>query len=341
MAVKKSAREQFLGMLKGECPQDIMFYTLGMKATRGTAPTRSIGPNLFDNARTKEGGTDMWGIKYVANEEAAWGSLPEPGNFMFDDVTKWADFVKAPKQPDVDWEAMAKADFEKYDFLEESASVAHIGFGPFQQLVAFMGFNDGLMALVEEPEACKEMLNYICDFYMPIIEKTLDYYKPDCAYMGDDTASRLNPFFSVETYKDIFLPIYQRMAKPANDRGIPIGFHNCGRCEDFLPFMFDFGVRYWDPAQSQNDFHKIKKDYNNQMVICGGWDVDNLDNWPNTTEEEIRQSVRDCIDDLAEGGGLVYKGRIMAAPGDTHTAQVNEWIKDEALTYGENYYEKH
>jgi len=342
MAVKKTAKEQFLGMLKGECPQDVMFFTMGMKATRGTAPTRTIGPKLFnDTSRSREGGKDIWGVPYVSNEETGWQSIPEPGKFMFDDVTKWADYVKAPEMPDVDWAAMSKADIDTYDFLNESATICGCGYMPFQQLVAFMGFNNGLMALIEEPEACKELMNYMADFYVPIIEKTLDYYKPDTFYMVDDTASRLNPFMSVDTYNEVLLPIYKRIAKPANDRGIPIGFHNCGRCEDFLPMMYDYGVRFWDPAQSQNDLIKVKKDFNNRMVICGGWDVDNLSNWPNTSEEEIRQSVRDCIDELAVGGGLVFKGRIMAAPGDTHCAQVNEWIKDEAITYGENYYEKH
>ena len=42
---------------------------------------------------------------------------------------------------------------------------------PFQQLIAFMGFTEGLIAMHEEPEAVKELLHYMADFYVPIIEK--------------------------------------------------------------------------------------------------------------------------------------------------------------------------
>jgi uroporphyrinogen-III decarboxylase len=156
--------------------------------------------------------------------------------------------------------------------------------------------------MAEEPEVVKELLNYMADVYVPIIEKTLQYYKPDLVYMADDTAAERSPFISVEMYRDILKPIYKRLAGPANDRGIPIEFHNCGHSEAFVPDMIDLGVKVWDPAQPSNDINGIKKKYPGKIAMAGGFDFKPPKGWPNVNEEEIRQQARDVIDKNAPGG---------------------------------------
>ena len=52
------------------------------------------------------------------------------------------------------------------------------------------------------------------------------------------------PFFSPEIYKDIFLPIYKRLSKPAQENGVPVVFHNCGKEELFLDFMVELYGKY-------------------------------------------------------------------------------------------------
>lgn len=335
-------KEQFMAMINGEKPRDIMIYTMGAPSPYG-APTRMIGPRVFDDTHlSPQGGKDVWGVNHVSNEETGWQSIPEPGNYMFDDVTKWEEFVHYPVMKDVDWEEMAKEGYinAKID-RNESAVMTGCGLMPFQQLIAFMGFTNGLCALIEEPEACKDLLNYMADFYVPVIERTLDVYKPDLFYMLDDTASKYNPFISMEIYEDILLPVYKKLAKPANERGIPLGFHNCGRCEDFLPHMMEFGVKFWDPCQTMNDIKGIREKYGRDIILCGGWDVDRLPGWPNVTEEQVRASVHEAMDEAGADGGYCFRGRILPHPGDTWVDQVNEWIMDEAVKYGTDYYAKH
>jgi hypothetical protein len=57
------------------------------------------------------------------------------------------------------------------------------------------------MALFEEPEECQALLEYVCDFYCDVIEKCIDYYKPDVYTMMDDTAAWANPFISMNMFK--------------------------------------------------------------------------------------------------------------------------------------------
>ena len=66
----------------------------------------------------------------------------------------------------------------------------HIGY--FQHLMAFMGFENGMCALYEEPEECKALLEYLSDFYINIMENMIDHYKPDVISIKDDTATELS-----------------------------------------------------------------------------------------------------------------------------------------------------
>ena len=309
----------------------------------GILATKGVSANIFEAKHFGPGGgTDMWGVKYVASESTGNQVLPEPNNFILDDITKWDRVIKAPEMPaDINWEAQAKKDIEASGIdRTQTALLAGAQFSPFQALMSFMGFTEGLTAMFEEPEAVKELFNYMADFYLPVIEKTLDYYKPDIYNMGDDTAAKQHPFISLEMYRDLLKPIYAKLAKPASDRGIPIQFHNCGRCEDFVGDMIDFGVKYWDPAQTTNDLLAVKEKYKGQIAICGGWDWAIPPTWPEVSEEEVRQTIRDTIDRLAPGGGFAAAANPLGEYGDAVMPMVDKWVKDEMIVYGKNFYKK-
>ncbi|MCL1803052.1 MAG: veratrol--corrinoid protein metyltransferase [Eubacteriaceae bacterium] len=345
---KLSLKENYLRLSRGEMPDYVPTWRLGMRIRTSPAwnVTPSILPGMMGPPPSEDGSprvewTDAWGITRTAVEEVGMAGLPKPGHFILDDVTKWDKVVKWPEYPEgfntVDWEAMAKEDMKDIN-RDEVGVVTSGAFGPFTTLINYMGFTEGLCALLEEPESVKEMLNNICDYYMPIVEKTTEYYQPDIFSMFDDTAAKYAPFFSVEVYKDIFKPIYTRLTQPANDRGIPIQFHNCGRAEDFVPDMIDFGVKYWDPAQTSNDLLQVKEDFKGQIAVCGGFDfVPEVGR--DTTEEEIREFVRGVINKYAPGGGFAFCGGVTGRAGDAaKTQQLNDWVLDEVDTYGESFY---
>ncbi len=335
-------KENFMAVINGQIPQSVPYYNLGKAFPDGSEATRTVAPDLFhDHSRGPKGGVDIWGVTFVSNAETGFATIPEPGNFILDDITKWRDVIKAPEVPDVDWEAMSKADFARANIDRSQKAIFVKGdFQPFQRLVAFMGFSEALCALYEEPEEVKALLNWMADFYVPIIEKTLDYYKPDFFTISDDTASKYNPFFSLEMYQDIFRPIYDKLAKPMNDRGIPIAFHNCGRCEDFLDEMIDFGTKLWEPAQIDNDLDGIKKKYQGKLAMAGCWETVLFPDWPNTPREEIVESIHKTIDRFAPNGGYMFKAGVLQQAGDAFGAELQLFIRNEALKYMDHYYDR-
>lgn len=341
MRSKLSPKENYLRLTTGELPEYIPIYSMGFPGYL-ESPARVVGPSLFDETHLSpapEGRRDIWGVNYIANAETNFACIPEPNNFLLRDVTKWRDVIKFPKPPEhIDWERLARDDYKNADIdRSQSAVMATIGLMPFQQLIAFMGFSEGLLACAEEPEEVEALLHAMTDLYIPIVEATVEFYKPDIIYLLDDTAANHTPFVSPAFFKKILKPVYARLTAPAVNRGIPVQFHNCGKCGDFIEDMMDIGTKIWDPAQLSNDISAIKAKFGRKIALAGcySWTPSDGD-----TEESVRQGVRDCIDAYAPGGGFAFFGSLMARYGDDSLDEANRWIREEAYSYGRDYYLK-
>ena len=333
-------KENYLTILRGGTPEWVPMYTLGASPDDKTPnPCTLFEPAPVNIHRVNHGGLDIWGVNWVGNDEAAGAILPEPNNFILDDVTKWRDVIKAPDLSDVDWEMVAKKELDAANIDRSQTAVAfntHVGF--FQDLMSFMGFTNGLMALFEEPEECQALLEYVCDFYCDVIDKCIDYYKPDVYTMMDDTAAWANPFISMDMFEEFFMPLYDRQAKFARDRDIPITFHNCGKSMAFMERLHDIGIVSWDPAQSCNDLDYFKAKYGNSYVICGGWDGRDALIGADVPDEAIVESVRATINRLAPGGGYVWCGGFLGAVGDEVIRHKNAVVKQAVLDIGSTFY---
>lgn len=336
-------KENYLRTLRGEQPEWVPVYTFGpMPGQTRPSTNCMLEPLIVSEFRMKGGGKDCWGVTYVPTEETGGALLPKPGEFILDDICNWRDVIKAPSLEGIDWEKMAKDQLEGFYKLgvnrEDTAISLNLHVGYFQNLMAFMGFTEGLCAMYEEPEEVMALFDYMCDFYTEITRQIIDYVQPDVLTLMDDTATEHAPFISPEMYREMVLPFHDRQAKFGRDRGIPITMHNCGKAEGFMDDLRSIGVNAWDPAQTCNDLKAVKAKYGNDLVLMGGWDARGRLTAPDVTEEEIRQSVRDAIDAYAPGGGYCFCGGYMGAIGDQETARKNEILMDEVYTYGGKFY---
>jgi hypothetical protein len=345
---KLSPKENYLRLARGETPEYVPNFTMGgIWPPSGTPtpypPVLLAAPPIFPMG----GGPgvleykDMWGVPYVANAETNFQALPKPNEFILKDITKWRDVVKYPNVAAAntfDWEKMAKEGTAHIN-RETTGVIIMAGNGPFQALIGFMGFEEGLCALIEEPEACAELFDYMAKFYEPYIEKTVEYFKPDIVYLLDDTAAQRDPFFSTDVFRKLFKPIYTRYNKAANDRGIPIQLHNCGRCEDWMQDYIDIGVKYWDPAQECNDLLKVKKQFKGKLTVVGGYNFYPDEKYNQVTEEYVRSTVRTTLDKYAHDGGYAWLGGYLGRSDEMDiAAKINTWINEEVDTYGAAFY---
>ena len=293
------------------------------------------------SAMPMNGGKDIWGVEYITSHEAAGGLLPKTWDFLLDDVTKWRDVIKAPSLDDIDWEMMCKKDLEmSHVDRTKTALSMNAGTGYFQQLMAFMGFTEGLCALFDEPEECMALFEYLSDFYCKVIENTIDYYKPDVFTIADDTAAWGNPFVSLDMFEEFFLPLYKKEIDYAKDRGIPVAYHNCGKCEVFIDDMVNIGIDSWNPAQICNNLDAIQEKYGNKLVLCGCWDPMKIVD-PKLTDQDIYDYLWSIAEARAKNGGFCFLATILIPDDDdTRMLHVNDVVNKAIIEIGHEFYKR-
>ena len=322
-------KENFMRALGGEVPEYVPTYDMLWRVR----PSALNGERKFESGGV---GKDIFGVEWTNEGSAFEAALPKPGDFILRDIRKWRDVIKFPDFSYVNWESMAKADLANHDpELPVSGSLHPIGF--FIGVTAFMGFEDGLIACFEEPEEVKALINYMCDCFLSVADKYLQYYKPDFMHFGDDIAHERNPFVSLEMFRDIFAPVWRRYIKFFKDRGYLAVHHNCGHFEEFLDDVVDMGFNCWEPAQTSNDLISIKKKYGNKLLIAGGFDSRKFTPSYDVTEDECRSAVKKLLDELAPGGGYAFSGGHVGD--DPISKRRTEWIMDEYEKLKATYYD--
>ena len=283
---------------------------------------------------------DIFGVPYQTSTHAMGGALPAPGKFILEDITKWRDVIKRPEVIDqIDWQLCADKDLPTIDtstMLFQGGPA--VGNGYFELLCSFMGFDMGLIACLEEPDEVKALVNFLCDMNVEITKNFLHYYKPEGWFMADDIAHDRAPFISLEVFLDIFEPVWRRAAAPAKEAGIHASHHNCGKLDEFIPYIIDMGFDSWNPAEPQNDLIAIQEKYPGQLLIQGGFAGNGIVSWPDTTEEQIRAYTKQQLDLLAPRGQYAFGGFVMGPVGDEETGRRIFWINDEFEKLRYSYY---
>ena len=85
-----------------------------------------------------------------------------------------------------------------------------------------------------------------------------------------------------------------------------------------------------DPVSASNDVAKIKREYGDKIVICGGVDNQRID-FEETPEEEIRKEVRRVMDAYSYGGRYIPEFIFT-------NRRVRDIFEDEVEKYGKNIY---
>ena len=338
--------EQYLAVMKGEVPlwvprASMLIGPVNNKYSTTMGNAKSLRTSAFPRRTARDGSSvDIFGVKHVQTAETGGASLPEPNNFILGDIRKWRDVIKTPDLSSIDWELQCKRDMDGLGNIAPYVLTLGTHVGYFQHLMNFMGFNNGLIAMAEEPEEVKALYEYLSDFYCGVLEEQMKYWGEyiDELDITDDTATARSPFISPQMYRELVKPYAARLAKYGTDRGMHIMMHNCGRCEDSIEDWRDFGVNGWNPAQVENDLDGIKAKYGNSLVLIGCWDSQGPVGWPHATEELIREEVRKCMMHYCKGGGFMFAGSFYGPVDDEDAENRKRWITEAYEDYREEPY---
>ena len=297
-------KENTLTALQGGNPEKVVCYFDSVQFVP-SGMTQETPPQI--NGRNAPG-IDGFGVSHIPTESGGGAytqdiSVPP----VIKDITEWKKYYKAPDYTEAEWKegaALADKVLDRQTYVSDFISAR----GLFERMQLLLGFEETMMSLVEEPEACYDLAGAIADHKLRQLEMVAKYIKPDMFTMMDDFSHHRGLFLSVDTFRSVFKPHLQRIVDACKAYGITYKQHNCGKMEALLDDYLEMGITVIDPVQPMNNIPEMKKKTLGRACLMGGLDIQNVVDRPDYTEESIRQETRRCIEEYAGGGGYIIYG---------------------------------
>lgn len=318
-------------MVEHEVPEWVPSGLADVAMTGGQAETFENGP--------LGGGFDGFGVEWHTTESAGGQPVPVPNQYVLDDILDWEDVVKFPNLDEYDWKGQAEAQLAFADRSKQYVEYMTWN-DPFLRLTHLMGFEDALIAMATEPEACFAFFNAVTDYKIRIVERVKESFNPDFISHFDDVATETGLFMSPDSYRELIKPYHKRLNDAIRAYDILPIQHCCGKCEDIIGDFIDEGAIAWSSAQPSNDIVAIQKKYGDRISIVGGYDTNGRPSMPGVSQEEIEAEVRRCMDTYAPQGSYIFAGILLGGDPNVDFLTLHMPMIMYAAQYGADFYKK-
>ena len=273
---------------------------LGIKGPANWKPPVVDDPETF---------IDLWGI--------TWRKAYYPGGYYWE-LYKYPlaeatieDLDRYPWPDPVDpgftagLEDDARLLYENTDY----AIMADGGFKSFWELGYMMrGFQQMLIDVVENPEFTLALLDKLLELNIAGTERFLDKAGKYIQVFrtADDLATQNNLLMSPKTYRQVLKPTYKKYMDFVHSKtDAKIFYHSCGNITNLVEDLIEIGVDILNPVQvsAMGDTKALKARFADRMVFWGAIDTQHV--LPNGSVADVEVEVRQRINDLGPGGGLV------------------------------------
>jgi hypothetical protein len=309
--ISLSPRENFLRCLRHE---EYEYVPL----SAGVGPGNdAIMAGLFaptDCGQESTGFVDGYGVRWVLSDSAVGGKIPAPGEFILKDVTRWKTDITIPDVEKYDWQKLAEQEYAIFNIDRDKQAICFIAnAGPWERLADLMGFEEAMIALKEEPEACSEVLTAITDHKIRLAEKAAKYYHADVFVNFDDIATERNLFISPDTFRSLIKPHWKRLHNAVKNLGMIPVQHICGYAEALIEDYIKTGAAGWHSTQPTNDVAGMLDKYSDRFCIEGGWNTNGKPSQPGSSIEEAKAEVERCFREYGGKKGYIFLPLILAS----------------------------
>ena len=294
--------------------------------------TYTVSPAPLDRRATEKTGhiVDIFGVEFTSTEDGPVPFSNLTQDFDLKDITKWREIIPDIDLKAIDWESEAA----RIKSAAPTDRMLNYQGGPvWEQLHYMMGFEGALLALLEESDAVSECLNALADFWIEAMRHICKYMKPDMVVFGEHMATGNGPLMSPATYREVIKPVHKRMFGAVRELGAYGVIHCDGYIEPFLMDFVEIGIQALQPFQIFNDINRLKEEH--KIMAIGGWDCFGRGNMSDSTEEEVRDSVRIAMDTFSPG----YRYAFQQGGAAPRYKQNSVWLADEASKYGKTFYQ--
>jgi hypothetical protein len=328
-------RENALKVYAGEMPD---WVPVASKAISVAVPIAYIGEGGPGSGM--QPGTIVYNLlktPHVIPPDNNTGPMPVPGDPQVKDITRWREYIDFPfpDPHDLDWSMdreVAKTIDRDNRLVQAMFGGASFSGSPYNAMVDVMGHEAASIAMLDDDqkESWHELIGYLTDMEVAVVEMLAEIYQPDVICTADDLSNAHSLFMSPQTYREMVKPYQARIVQAILDVGCIAELHCCGKGDLLVDDWYEIGIRAWNPAQVFNDLAGVKAKYGRSFVLSGGYDSQSKINAYGAKEADVRASIRDSFAKYAPGGAYVFSTSGMALAhelGEEHMG----WILDEAL----------
>ncbi|KAF0237250.1 MAG: Uroporphyrinogen decarboxylase [Prolixibacteraceae bacterium] len=194
-----------------------------------------------------------------------------------------------------------------YSKVGESVSIHGEITSPFDYFLDLIGYQDGLVGIIMEPEKCHAILdkyaNGVRDLAVKMCDKHIDAIKISSPFAGMG-------FISMEDYCEFVLPYERRIIEAIRAKGVHVYIHTCGSIDDRLELMRESltsGLECLDPIPVGNvDLEDAFKRIGNDLFIKGN--IDSINSLLFADDEKAETDIRKIL----KTGKKMGKGFILS-----------------------------
>jgi uroporphyrinogen-III decarboxylase len=202
-----------------------------------------------------------------------------------------------------DWEAFRTR-------LRETGEAVQVGvfpWGVFGSPRDLLGVESLCVALCEEPEMVRDMMQHLTGLWISLWEQVAEEVPIDHIHIWEDMSGKQGSLISPAMVQRFMMPQYDRIVAFARNHGVRlVSVDTDGDCRELVPVMCGHGINYFLPfeVQAGNDIRQYRRQYS-ELGISGGLD-----------KRALAAGIEDVEVEVAKAAEMVKKGRYI--PGFDH-----------------------
>lgn len=231
---------------------------------------------------------------------------PYMPQFLSFPVKNRQDFLQMKKR----YDANAKRYPENWEELKKSWASRDYPLGIYEVCSLFggirrwMGLEQTLYTFYDNPKLIHEMMEFLTNFSLQVIEKTVKEVDLDFATFWEDMAYNTASLISPKHFREFMVPNYKKITELLRKYGIDIIDVDCdGYVGELIPLWLESGINCVHPmeAAAGNDILAYRKEYGKDLLMMGGIDKRVLAQDKKAIENELTKK----LPPLLEEGGYI------------------------------------
>jgi len=274
---------------------------IGIRATKQKNDFSKYTVDFPEGARV-----DEWGIGWVRT----------PSSYHFEHIIHPLEKALTAKEireypfPDLDADYRYEGLQERVSQIKEqgyavSGSAMAVGGTVFWPAYKLRGMEQLLIDFMVNPELSDALLDEVTE-RISIMAKRLAEASVDILHLADDLGTQLAPMMSYNTFRRFIKSRLAKVIESAKEvkPDILVLFHSDGHIQEFIPELIEIGIDILNPVQPEcMNPAEIKQKYGDYLAFWGT--VGTQTTMPFGTKEEVKQVVKERIETVGKGGGLL------------------------------------